>query len=305
MLRPQADKHRVAQESEDFDAMHVRADDQRLRQVLLNLGSNAIKYNCADGLVRWKADRSNPSRWGIVVEDTGPGLDNAELARLFRPFERLGRETSNTEGTGLGLVIVRRLLEAMGGEVDIHSQPGRGTRATVWLPRAAAIASRPVAVAAAGAAPLDGGARAWRVLYVEDNPVNALLFEEALRHAPSVQLRVAECGDRALVIASDWRPDLLVIDMHLPGASGSQVLHQLRSIKGLEGVPAVVCSADALPADRASALADGFVGYWTKPVDVSGLVAEIEAVLAASHRGKADVRTGAHDGLHAEAGERG
>ena len=306
LLRPQAGKLGLAMQIDDLAGIHVQADPQRLRQVLLNLGSNAIKYNRPGGQVRWQLDRSDPARWGIVTEDSGAGLSATQLARLFRPFERLGRETSGTEGSGLGLVIARRLVQAMGGELLIASEPGRGTRVTVWLPRAAAARAAladepahgvgsgiespravpvpvpvpgpvPVPVSAPDAATPQAPAR--RVLYVEDNPLNALLFTEALRHHPELKLHVAVDGQDALAVVADWRPDLFVIDMHLPGATGTEVLHALRALPGMQGVPAVVCTADAMPQDRERALASGFDGYWTKPLDIRRLAADIQAVL--------------------------
>jgi CheY-like chemotaxis protein len=117
------------------------------------------------------------------------------------------------------------------------------------------------------------------VLYVEDNPLNALLFTEALRHHPELSLRVAAEENEALAVAGSWTPDLLVIDMHLPGATGSEVLHRLRRLPGLGSVPAVVCSADAMAEDRASALAEGFCDYWTKPLDLRQLAARIETTI--------------------------
>lgn len=281
LLRPQAQRLALATQLDSLDGVHVLADAQRLRQVLLNLGSNAIKYNRPGGRVRWHAERGDERRWGIVIEDSGPGLDEAQLARLFRPFERLGRETSGIEGSGLGLVIARRLVEAMAGELTIHSEPGQGTRVTVWLPRADASAIVPAALAAPAPAASqmhgdgDRSGREIRVLYVEDNPLNALLFTEALRRHPELSLRVAADGEEALALALDWQPDLLVIDMHLPGATGTEVLRGLRRLPGLGAVPAVVCSADAMPEDRERALAEGFSGYWTKPLDVRRLGDEI------------------------------
>jgi len=274
MLRPQALLRGLAQHLPGEGAALVRADSTRLRQVLLNLGSNAIKYNRVDGEVRWSVDQSDSTQLGLVVEDTGPGLDAAQRERLFRPFERLGRETSDTEGTGLGLVISRRLVEAMGGRLALHSTPGIGTRVEVWLPRAdAAVASAP------GTGALPPGAA--RVLYVEDNPVNAALLEEALHEEAGCEVRLAADGDEALRIVRDWRPDLLVIDMHLPGPDGHQVLKRLRAMPGLAAVPAVMCSADVQPGDRERARDAGFAAYWTKPVDLAKVVAEVRELLAA------------------------
>jgi PAS domain S-box-containing protein len=281
LLRPQAQKHGVTLHAAAFAGAWVRADAQRLRQVLLNLGSNAIKYNRDGGEVRWQVDDSDPARWGVVTADTGAGLDAEQLGRLFQPFERLGHEGSEVEGSGLGLLIARRLVEAMGGMLAMDSTPGAGTRVTVWLPRALpAVTEVPPALPAAspGVAATLAGARR-RVLYVEDNALNVLLFEEALRREPGVELRVAISGEEAMAVVKHWTPELFIIDMNLPGVTGTELLRALRLHPTLAGVPAVVCSADAMPEDRARALAAGFDHYWTKPIDVHALPGAITAAL--------------------------
>jgi PAS domain S-box-containing protein len=300
LLQPQAERQQVTLVGETLGDAHVRADAQRLRQVLLNLGSNAIKYNRPQGCVRWRLRDDAPAQWGLAIEDDGPGLDETQLARLFQPFERLGRETSGTEGSGLGLLIARRLAEAMQGRLEIRSRPGTGTSVTVWLPRATPRSAAPAPSIRPDRPPPpspdpprprtagghdgthDGDAnpeRPRRVLYVEDNALNALLFSEALRGAAGIELRVAEDGTAALDAVQGWTPDLLVIDGHLPGAQGHEVLRALRARPGLAATPAVMCSADALPEERERALAHGFVDYWTKPVEVRRLAADIAAVI--------------------------
>ena len=271
-------------------AGHVHADRQRLRQVLLNLAANAVQYNRPGGGVRFLRRDGDPQagaavpRIGLAVEDDGPGLTPDQLGRLFQPFERLGREAGAGDGSGLGLLIARRLTEAMGGELDITSELGRGTRVTVWLPRAdaACATAAPDPAAAPPAAP--GRTAPGRVLYVEDNALNALLFAEALRDAPHVELRVVANAAEALDAAAAWHPDLLVIDGHLPDAKGHQVLERLRALPGLATTPAVMCSADALPEDRARAFARGFSAYWSKPLDVHRLPVDIARLLADAPR---------------------
>jgi PAS domain S-box-containing protein len=281
LLRPQADKHGVSLQPDVAEGTWVRADVQRLRQVLLNLGSNAIKYNRAGGQVRWQLAAADPARWGMVTADTGPGLDTTQLARLFQPFERLGRESTAVEGSGLGLLIARRLVEAMGGALTIDSAPGVGTRVTVWLAREvpALAAAAPPQPAALPSVALSAAGSRRRVLYVEDNPLNVLVFEEALRREPAVELRVAVNAEAALAAVELWTPELLIIDMNLPGATGTDLLQALRRRPALAGVPAVVCSADAMPEDRERALDAGFELYWTKPIDVRALPSAIGAAL--------------------------
>ena len=263
------------------DGLHVQADAARLLQVINNLSSNAVKYNRPAGHVRWFAQVEGDTVT-LVIDDSGAGLTQAQMARLFQPFERLGRETGPIEGTGLGLILARSLIEKMGGQLRLTSRPGLGTRAMIDLPLASVPAppaeggrNRP---AAAAVAPSDAP---LQLLYVEDNRVNALLFGEAVRVLGNVELRIAEDGSEAIETVRDWRPDVLVLDAHLPGMSGYEVLERLRSVPGLESVPAYMCSADAMPDDMARARAAGFVGYWTKPIDVGRIIGELRQLAAA------------------------
>ncbi|MCU0928495.1 MAG: PAS domain-containing protein [Burkholderiaceae bacterium] len=281
MLQPMADARGVHQQRAGAAvALHALADAQRLRQVLLNIGSNAVKYNRPGGRVTWSIEALADGRCAVAIDDTGTGMSPDQLARLFQPFERLGRDTSTIEGTGLGLVISRRLVEAMGGALEIDSRPGRGTRMHVVLPAAPTVAAEPAApgrgAAAVPPAVPAAGVDPLRLLYVEDNRINALLFEEALRRHPGFDLRVAEDGAEALEVVQDWYPDVLVLDANLPGASGHEVLQQLRRLDALADAPAYMCSADAMPADVQRALDAGFRAYWTKPLDIEVIVDELQ-----------------------------
>ena len=297
MLAPLADKRGVTLQNQLSGDVPLMADKQRLRQVVMNVGSNAIKYNQAGGTVRIGLERLPEQTLALTIEDTGPGMSPQQLSRLFQPFERLGRETSNIEGTGLGLIITRSLIEAMGGRMDVRSQPGMGTRISIILPMAAQAASAvrgdfadsqpptepdtthlpEPADEAFQAVPSDEMANQprLRVLYVEDNRINAMLFEEALRPFPQINLELAEDGQMALEMAQDQAPDVLVLDAHLPGMSGFDVLRALRALPELAAAPAFMCSADAMPEDVARAKAAGFDGYWTKPIDIVAVTTEL------------------------------
>ncbi|MBQ0931427.1 PAS domain-containing hybrid sensor histidine kinase/response regulator [Ideonella alba] len=246
----------------------VQADATRLQQVLTNLLSNAVKYNIRQGQVAVVV-RHADAQVRIDVQDSGPGMSAAQLRQLFQPFNRLGAERTATEGSGLGLVISRQLVEAMGGRLEVTSQPGQGSTFSVTLSTAAA---RPAAVPREEGMP---GARPpgprRRVLYAEDNPVNALLMEQVLAPLDGVELRLAASGEEALACAAQWPPDLLLLDMHLGDMDGRTLLGRLRDLPGLAGVPAVAVSADAMPDDVALARASGFQDYWTKPIDVHRL----------------------------------
>lgn len=284
-LGPSAIKRQVRVVHTMEPSLHVLADPQRLRQVILNIGSNGIKYNRVGGELRCIARAVDDAHVCITIEDTGPGLTPQQTDRLFQPFERLGRETSSTEGTGLGLIIARRLVEEMGGQLTLSSEAGRGTRVSIELPRAVALSNPPQKVQPMTARSLDhaaGEARErLRMLYVEDNRINALLFEETLRLRADIDLRIAEDGPEALSLVEAWQPHVLVLDAHLPGASGHEVLGSLRALPGLDRAPAFMCSADALPEDVQRALEAGFDGYWTKPIDIDRVLRDLERVAPA------------------------
>jgi signal transduction histidine kinase/ActR/RegA family two-component response regulator len=288
MLGPLAQRHHITLLSEIAPGCRVRADRQRLSQVVMNLGSNAIKYNAPGGLVRFTVETLSAGRLALHIEDNGPGMSEAQLTRLFQPFERLGKEMSNIEGSGLGLIITRSLVEAMGGELQIFSRPGVGTRVSITLNQGMpALASAPASDAddplSADRSPQPPmqptsdlpDQAPLQVLYVEDNRINAMLFEEALRPYEQLALTVAEDGQSALNLVAQSAPEVLVLDAHLPDMDGLALLNALRAVPGLTDVPAYMCSADAMPEDIARAKAAGFSGYWTKPIDIRQITTEL------------------------------
>jgi CheY-like chemotaxis protein/anti-sigma regulatory factor (Ser/Thr protein kinase) len=293
MLQALAQQRSVTLQADIEAHWVVRADRQRLDQVLLNLISNAIKYNHEGGQVVIVAQSSADQQVQLQIQDDGPGMSPEQLTRLFQPFERLGRETSDIAGTGLGLIIARSLVEAMGGTLEISSEVRHGTCALLSLPCAApATVPSPLNPVSSGSAPAavlydtatpaapHRPSRVLKVLYVEDNRINAMLFEEALRPFDELQLSVAEDGDMALSMAQDEVPDVLVLDAHLPGMSGFEVLRVLRTLPGLAQAPAYMCSADAMPEDIERARREGFVGYWTKPIDILAVTTELRRLAA-------------------------
>lgn len=251
----------------------VRADATRLLQVLVSLVTNGIMFNRPSGTVRVSTEPAGDDRWAVTVEDSGSGLTETQVQMLFQPFERLGRETSSTEGSGLELMVARALVESMGGRLTLSSRTGAGTRAVVELPRAP---PGQVVTSAPAASASDRAIAGVRVLYVEDNRVNALLFCEALRALAQIEVCVAEDGAEALEMARAWRPDVLVLDAHLPDVDGHELLARLRAVPGIDAVPAYMCSADALPQDIERARANGFAGYWVKPIDFTRVLADLK-----------------------------
>ncbi len=260
------------------------ADPVRLRQVLINLLSNAIKYNRRGGEVRvWS--RRHGATVALHVADTGPGIAPERLRHAFEPFNRLGAEATGVEGHGIGLAIVKVLVESMGGRVEAHSQPGRGSEFIVHLPAAPEdVATALEAAASAAAAAADPGSLAprngaARVLYIEDNAVNALLVREMLAHRPAVELDVAEDGLSGVQRARGLLPDLILIDMQLPDIDGHAVLRALRADPLTAAIRCVALSANATPADLEAARLAGFADYWTKPIDLRRFLEHMDSFL--------------------------
>ncbi|HEY6135221.1 MAG TPA: ATP-binding protein [Rubrivivax sp.] len=253
------------------DSAAVNADRDRVRQVVSKLLSNALKYNRPGGWVslsvRRAADRAG--RIGLVVADGGRGIAAADLVCIFEPFERLGTERESIEGAGIGLTLVRRLVERMAGEVEVSSTPDAGSEFVVWLPEAAAAAAPRTAGGAAASDPAAGGPapRPFVVLCVEDNLVNLQLVRELLALRPAMVLHTTENGLDAVALAPEVVPDLVLLDMHLPDIDGSEVLRRLRTAPALARTRFIALSANAMPDHVERALRNGFDDYWTKPID--------------------------------------
>jgi len=247
----------------------VLADRVRLRQVLVNLLSNAVKYNRSGGQVRvgWQVD---DHRCALVISDDGIGMTPEKLDRLFEPFNRLGAEKSKIEGTGIGLVLSRRLVELMQGELRIESAPGRGTEATLTL---ACTAELPEQLGAS-APPSQHGSldESLRVLYAEDNEVNVEIVREVVKLRPSVALDVAESGAQAFRKARRDQPQLILVDMNLGDMTGIELARALHADPATSGIRLVALSADALPEQIDAALAMGFEDYLTKPINFRELL---------------------------------
>jgi PAS domain S-box-containing protein len=261
------------QVSED---MAVRVDPIRLRQVLVNLLSNAIKYNRPQGRVTPRIWREG-THMAIAIDDTGPGLTAEQQAHLFEPFNRLGAEATGIEGTGIGLVIVHKLLGAMQGRLEVRSKAGEGASFIAWVPTADELAGQAQAggPAVSTAAPTPGATK-LTILYAEDNDVNIELVREVLKLRPACELIVAGNGAQALDMAHAHPPDLFLLDMHLGDMSGFELAHKLAQDPHLADIPRVAFSADAMPDQIHRARDHGFSGYLTKPLDVRALLACVD-----------------------------
>lgn len=245
------------------------ADPTRMRQVLLNLLTNAIKYNRPGGTVQVDA-AVQPDAVSLKVRDSGRGMSPEQLAHAFEPFNRLGVHDKGIEGTGIGLAIVKANVERMGGTVQVRSTLGAGTEFEVRLPVASAgalpasaqpEARRPPTLAAAP------GTRPGRLLYIEDNPVNALIVRGLIAQRANLSLDEADDGHSGIESARARRPDLILVDMQLPDIDGLEVLRRLRADPSTATIPCIALSANAMPEDIQRALGAGFADYWTKPLD--------------------------------------
>jgi PAS domain S-box-containing protein len=249
----------------------LRTDPVRLRQVMLNLLSNAIKYNRPGGSVSLDVETVHGGAC-ITVADTGLGMSPEQLAGLFQPFNRLGRERSNIAGTGLGMSLVRQLVELLGGSIHVDSEVGAGTIVRVELPmakRAEPLLDDPVAAATAAAqlTELDGNPSGV-VLYIEDNEVNVLLVEQILSRWPDVKVVVAEDGESGIRQAKALLPDVVLLDMQLPDMSGLELLKVLQSDPKTRDLCVISLSGSAMEDEVRAAVAAGARHYWTKPIDV-------------------------------------
>jgi signal transduction histidine kinase/CheY-like chemotaxis protein len=259
---------------------YVFADNQRLKQVVINLIANAIKYNRRGGDVRIAVERTGRDRVRISVADSGKGIEQASLDKLFVPFERLDAAVSGIEGTGLGLAVSRSLIEAMGGTIGAASTPGVGSVFFVELDK-----GEPLAVeepeseedSLIAVRSYDGGER--RLLYIEDTVANVQVIEGILERRPSIRLIPAMLGRLGLDLAHEHRPDLVLLDLHLPDLPGERVLAELQADDATRDIPVVILSADATR-DRAQFVASGAHAYLTKPIDLRRLLEVLDQFLA-------------------------
>jgi PAS domain S-box-containing protein len=248
--------------------LHVLADRQRLKQVLLNLLTNAVKYTAVGGRVAVSVEHSGSTKTRVVVTDTGAGIAAEKLTRLFTPFDRLDVESSGVEGTGLGLALCQRLMHAMGGEIGVESTVGKGSAFWIELPTAdsplkALPGDRATALEEVGA-----GERG-KILYIEDNLSNLTLVEQMLAEQPHLELLTAMQGGLGLDLARKHLPDLILLDLHLPDLRGHEVLARLRQDSLTRDIPVVVISADATARQINRLKAAGARAYLTKPLDIS------------------------------------
>lgn len=263
-------------------ARFVTGDATRVKQILTNLLTNAVKYNVDGGRIHL-ATRVQGDWVELMVTDTGLGMSSEQMASLFQPFNRLGRELTGTEGTGIGLVISQRLAELMGGELTAASHVGRGSSFMLRLPAAGNPGTVPSDLDGLAADRNDYQQR--HVHYVEDNETNVEVMRGILAQRPQVQLDVSVTGLDGLAAIRARRPDVVLLDMHLPDISGLELLRHLKLDPGTRSIPVVAVSADALPAQIDDAFMAGAHRYLTKPVNVSELLSVLDELLSQADTG--------------------
>ena len=282
MMEPQAQQLGIGMTFPRFDnPFFVSADRTRLKQIVINLLSNAIKYNKEQGTVVVDCATSAPGLTRISVKDSGAGLSPEKLAQLFQPFNRLGQEAGGVAGTGIGLVVTKRLAELMGGVLGVESTAGEGS--VFWCELISCAAPELVVESGEAATvdrpPVPAGARPRTLLYVEDNPANMKLVEQLIARRPDMRLLTAVNGTLGIEVARTTRPTVILMDINLPGISGVEALKVLRIDPATAHIPVVALSANAMPRDIEMGLDAGFFRYLTKPIKIKEFMDTLNTAL--------------------------
>ena len=278
LVSPLADKRGIKLSHAGLAGIAVRADRMRLKQALLNLLSNAIKYNNEDGSVRIEVHPRTDDRLHIRVTDTGPGISEARQAELFEPFNRLDA-ASSIEGTGIGLTITRRIVEMMGGTVEVESKHGEGRTFWIALPIATmADQKKQGQPAIQNIAPAHG--LLHTVLYIEDNPSNLKLVAQLLGQRKHIHMLTTHLPELGIELAKSRKPDLILLDINMPGMNGYELLKALKADGNLKDIPVIALTANAMPRDAARVIAAGFSAYLTKPINVAEFFGTVDRYLS-------------------------
>ena len=282
MMEPQAQQLGIGMTFPRFDnPFFVSADRTRLKQIVINLLSNAIKYNKEQGTVVVDCTTRTTGLTRISVKDTGAGLSPEKLAQLFQPFNRLGQEAGGVAGTGIGLVVTKRLAELMGGVLGVESTAGEGS--VFWCELISCAAPELVVESGEAATvdrpPVPAGARPRTLLYVEDNPANMKLVEQLIARRPDMRLLTAVNGTLGIEVARTTRPTVILMDINLPGISGVEALKVLRIDPATAHIPVVALSANAMPRDIEMGLDAGFFRYLTKPIKIKEFMDTLNTAL--------------------------
>jgi PAS domain S-box-containing protein len=289
MIGPQATQRGIGITFIHFETpCVVKADRTRVKQVLINLLSNAIKYNRADGTVLVESCLNSSGTVRISVRDTGNGLSPDQLAQLFQPFNRLGQEATTEQGTGIGLVVAKRLIEWMGGQIGVESSVGEGSVFWIELDLTSETenGTHHVEVTNIGGEFFPDSEPTHTLLYVEDNPANLMLVEDIIARRPDIHLLTARDGKSGVEVARIQLPDIILMDINLPGISGIDAMKILVGDSATAHIPVIALSANALPLDIEKGLAAGFFRYLTKPIKVNEFLKTLEEVLKLKEQDK-------------------
>jgi PAS domain S-box-containing protein len=285
MVEPQALNRNITLNFPDFNsAFLVSADNTRLKQVLINLLSNAIKYNRPNGKVKVTCSECGSGRARINIEDTGEGLSPEQLSQLFQPFNRLGKENSNEEGTGIGLVMTKRLIKLMNGKISVSSEVGQGTLFSIELSMGVANSSITTEKAPLKHHHIKKNTTKRTLLYVEDNPANLKLVEDIIATRPELSLLTARDGFAGIELARLAQPDLILMDINLPGMNGTEALKVLAKDSLTKHIPVIALSANAIPRDIEKGLEAGFFHYLTKPIRINEFMSVLDLALELNHK---------------------
>ncbi|MDD5323120.1 MAG: ATP-binding protein [Methylococcales bacterium] len=286
MIESQAQRRGIHLKFIPFDnTWFATADRTRVKQVLINLLSNAIKYNREQGSVEVMCMLSSPECIRISIKDSGAGLPPEKLAQLFQPFNRLGQETGAEEGTGIGLVVTKQLVELMGGTIGVESTVGVGSEFWIELVRDDTPQLADGYTLPAELAPqTQGNTKLRTLLYVEDNPANLMLVEQIIEGHPQVRMLSARDGNLGIALARAHLPEVILMDINLPGISGIQALKTLCKDPATAHIPVIALSANAMHRDIEKGLEAGFFRYLTKPIKVNEFMIALNDALKFSER---------------------
>jgi signal transduction histidine kinase/CheY-like chemotaxis protein len=290
MIEPQAQRRDITLTFLPFDhAWFVYADRTRLKQVLINLFSNAIKYNREQGTVEVKCTMRASERISISIRDSGAGLPPEKLAQLFQSFNRLGQEAGVEEGTGIGLVVTKQLVELMGGTISVESTVDVGSEFRIELIQDVTSPLAAGNILLAELPPQAQGEKTPRtLLYVEDNPANLMLVEQIIECYPHLRMLSAHNGTLGIALARAHLPDMILMDINLTGISGIQALKFLRDDPETAHIPVIALSANAMPRDIEKGLEAGFFRYLTKPIKINEFMSALDEALKSSETGLVD-----------------
>lgn len=280
LISPLAEKRSITVKSNKSENsnVHVLADKTRLKQVLINIFSNGIKYNNKNGKLSITQSQSGDGWVRVEVTDTGKGIAAENFEKVFVAFSRLEPEDSEIEGTGIGLAVTKELIERMGGKIGLESTIGKGTTFWIEIPEDMTVSDGEKTKSKSGDS-MRYSQIGYSLLYVEDNPANRMLIEKVISRVEGAKFMWAETAEDGIKIAQEKNPDIIIMDINLPGMNGIEALKILQSMKETKNIPVVALSANAMPHDIERGMKAGFVRYLTKPIDINIFLKAVDGAL--------------------------